>query len=507
LIIVIACINHITLSISLSAKRSIEVGIKKVLGAGSQQLIRQFFIESFILTMIAMFVGIVLMFVLYKPFNHLIGKEADIHIDSWLTLFCLSISGLVALLSGLYPAVVMSRNNLIQVTRDKIIAGNNRGFFRKGLITFQFVLSIGLIVCALGIGDQLNYLNERDLGFKKENVIIISTNQKGEEGLRSGRLFANSLKDYPAVIGSSIVMFSLAESPWAIMGYNDNNKVYRDFEFNSVDTDFFDVMKIEIAQGTRFNSTQDSGLIVNETLAKEYGWSDPIGKTMPGPFNYPIRGVVKDFNVESLHTKIKPLVLSLNFDAIARTAETMLVYHPMKPKICVRLQNGHEAEHIEFLKRKWHEIAPGTEFQYSFVDEKIQKQYQEDQRISGIVKLSSVLAILIACAGLYGIVALFVTTKTKEIAIRKVLGASATRIVAMISKEFLALVFIATCISFPLAWLFMEKWRADFAYRVNLNYYLFITGALIVILLAFITICIQTFKTATANPADKMRSD
>ena len=507
LIIIIACINYVTLSISLSARRSMEVGIKKVLGAGSLQLIRQFFIESFVLTMISMIAGSVLMFALYKPFTNLIGNEPDLNFDGWLMLFCISLSCLIALLSGLYPAIVISRNNLVLAIKSKIITGNNRGLFRKGLIAFQFVLSIGLIVCALGVSDQLNYLNERDLGFEKENVIVVSTNQKGEEGLRTGRLFANSLRDDPAIAGSSIVMYSLAESPWAIMGYNDNNKAYRDFEFNSVDINFFDVMKIDIVQGGKFNSARDSGLIINETLAKEYGWTDPIGKTLPGPFKYPIRAVVKDFNVESLHTKIKPLVLSLNFDAIARTAETMLIYRPLKPKICIRLRNGDMAEQIGSLKRKWHEIAPDTEFQYSFVDEKIQKQYEEDQRISGIIKLSSVLAVLIACAGLYGIVALFVTAKTKEIAIRKVLGASATRIVAMISKEFLSLLVISACISFPLAWLFMDKWLADFAYRVDINYYLFATGAFVVVLLAFFTIFLQTYKTATANPADKMKSE
>jgi putative ABC transport system permease protein len=507
LIIVVACINYIILSVSLSTKRSLEVGIRKVLGANSPQLVRQFFGESFVLTVVSMVLGFILMFIFYKPFIYLVGKELDVQFDLRLILFCTILCGLIGLLSGLYPAVLISRHNILLAIKGKIRFANSRSFFRKGLIGLQFVLSIGLIICAVGVDSQLNYLKEKDLGFNRENIIVVPTNLKAEEGLDLARLYMNNIKSLPEVGGMSIVMYSLAESPWASMGYFDNTNTYRDFQFNSVDNEFLKVMNIEVVQGSDFTSQADSGLIVNETLAKEYGWADPIGKTLPGPFNYRIVGVVKDFNIESLHTKIKPLLLATNFDAIARISETMMIRHPLKPKVCIRLRKGQVSEQIKTLRNKWHEIASGNDFQYSFLDETIQKQYEEDERTSKMVKLASLLAIFIACSGLYGIVAVSVASKTKEIAIRKVLGASAVRIIMMISKEYLVLILIASIFSIPLAWIFMNNWLSDFEYRVNLKYYLFFIAAAFIFGLAFLTIFVQAFRTAVSNPAERMKSE
>lgn len=507
LIIVVACINYITLSVSLSARRSLEVGIRKVLGANSSTLAKRFFSESFFLTVVAMLLGFILLLLFYKQFTFVLGKELHLQFDVSLVIFCIILSILISLLSGLYPAINMSRHNTILAIKGRIRLKSNINGIRQGLIILQFVLSIGLISCALGINDQLKYVKEKSLGYNRENVLVIPTNLIGEEGLRMANLFRNNIKGIRDVAGSSIVMYNLAEFPWATIGYFDNTKTYRDFQFNAVDDKFLKLMNIEILKGRDFSSSADSGLIINETLAREYGWTDPIGKTLPGPFTYRIIGMVKDFNIESLHTKIKPLVLATNFDAIAHKSETMMTRHPLKPKICIRIKTGHLSEQINILRNKWQQILPGNEFQYAFLDETIQKQYEEDERTSKIVRLASFLAIVIACAGLYGMVALIIANKSKEIAIRKVLGASASRIIQMILKDFIVLISIAAFISFPLAFVFINNWLSDFEYRVDFKFYFFLIAFIIVIGLAFLTIVIKTFKAAISNPSEKMKAE
>jgi putative ABC transport system permease protein len=302
-------------------------------------------------------------------------------------------------------------------------------------------------------------------------------------------------------------MYSFNETPWATMGYTDNSGIYRSFDFNSVDVQFLKTMGIPLVSGNNFFGNDDSAILVNESFVKEYGWKNPIGQKLPEPFNQKIRGVMKDFNVESLHTRIKPLILSTRFESISRKAETMLIHHAMQPEISVRLAPGNLTRQLEALKRHWQTVAPNQEFNYHFLDETLSRQYEKEERTASITGLASTLSIFISCIGLLGLVTLVVTRRTREIAIRKVLGSSVSGIITLISKDFLKLIALAACISFPLASLALNHWLNHFAYRITISWWVFGAAAVLVLFIALMTISVQAYSAALKNPSKNMRSE
>lgn len=510
LILLVACINFITLSVGRSTTRAIEVGVRKALGAERRQLIAQFWGEALLLTLLAMALGFGIALALLEPFNTLIDRNLHWQLDGWSIGFCLLLTIVIAAVAGSYPAFVLSGFRPVEVLKGKIGTTNNAGFFRKALIVGQFAASIVLLIGTLAIGKQMSFLQSRDLGFNKEQVVIIPTNLNRKAGYELARLYLREMSKYPQVASASASTFSFAETPWMDLGFMDNKKQYHTIQYNEVDDAFVKAMQIHILQGRdlsgKNSADTNNSILVNETLVKEYGLKDPVGQRF-GVFSQRIVGVMKDFNYESLHTKVRPLVLSLQYDTIARQTSDQSFANAPQPRISVRLRAGDLAGNIELLKKAWAAVAPRKEFEYHFLDEKIAAAYEAEQKSASVVRIASGLSIFIACMGLFGLATLTVSRRTKELGVRKVLGAGTFRLVRLLSYEFIVLVGIAAVIAVPIAAWALHAWLADFAYQTELSWWIFAVAGLAAVAIALATISFQTVRAANANPADSLRTE
>lgn len=510
LILLIACINFVTLSIGRSTTRALEVGVRKVLGAGRKQLIRQFWGESLLLTLLSLIVGLLLALILLKPFNGLADRELRLPIDVFTIVFCLGVVCIIGLVAGIYPAIVLSGFKPIQVLKGRLVAGNSMGFFRKALVVGQFVASIIMIIATISVNKQLNYLQTKNLGYNREHLIIVPTNLPRREGSALAERFKNALAGNPQIISSTASLYSMANYGWMKLGYNDRQNVFRQFRFNAVDVDFINTMGLQIVQGRMFakgNAADSNTIIVNEALVKEYGWKDPIGKTLPGKYDQQVIGVVKDFHFESLHTPIGPAVIALKPDSIFSQSSDMTYESSPRPRISVRFREGAVQDHIAILKTAWASVAGDQDFEYDFLDEALALAYQQEQRLGNIVKYASILSIFIACMGLFGLATLVVVRRTKEIGIRKVLGADASGIIALLSKDFIVLVLVAALIAFPIAWWALNDWLQDFAFRIQIPLWVFFAAAMLTMIVALFTVSMQALKAAWTNPVKSLRTE
>jgi putative ABC transport system permease protein len=509
LVLLIACVNFVTLSIGRSATRALEVGVRKVLGAKRQQLVRQFWGEALLLTLLGLIVGICLAFLLLKPFNVLADRQLVLSVDEFTLLFCLGIVVVIALLAGIYPAVVLSGFKPIQVLKGRL-KGSNMGVFRKALVVGQFVASIIMIICTITIGKQIAYLQSKNLGYDKEQVVIIQTNKGRSEGNALAARFQNAIASNPQVVSSTTSMYSMAEAGWLSLGYKDDKGTFRQFRFNAIDPDFVPSMGLQVVAGRGFmksNPADSNAIIVNEALVKEYGWKDAIGQKLPGDYTQRVIGVVKDFHFESLHTPIKPVVLGMDADTLISSSSDVSSSFSTRPRIAVRLRAGNLPGQVAQLKAVWKSVAGDQDFEYGFLDDALNTAYRQEQRLGNIVRYASFLSIFIACLGLFGLVTLVVVRRTKEIGIRKVLGADTGRIVTLLSKDFIVLVSIAALIAFPITWWALNKWLQDFAFRINIPVWVFFAAALLTIIVALATVSVQAIKAAWSNPIKSLRTE
>jgi putative ABC transport system permease protein len=511
LILLIACINFVTLSIGRSTTRAMEVGVRKVMGAERPQLIRQFWGEALLMVFVSFVIAVCLSFLFLKPFNVIAHKELVLAFDSFTILFFTIIIALVGLVAGMYPAIVLSGFTPVKVLKGRLQSGVSMGLFRKGLITGQFVASIMMIIGTLVIGRQLNFLRGKNLGYDKEHIVIIPTNKSRAEGNPLAERFKAELSKEPQVVASATSMFSFSEPGWMNLGYEDDKKVYRNFRMNAVDVDFFKTMDLQLVAGRNFSRANPAditgSMIVNEELVKEYGWKDPIGKRLPGKYEQQVIGVVKDFHFESLHNKIQPLALVIRPDSMFRISSDVSYTFPTQPRVNIRLKGGDIQAQVALLKTAWKKVAGDQDFEYRFLDESLNAQYQEEQRLGTIVRYASVLSIFIACMGLFGLATLVVARRTKEIGIRKVLGADIKGLVGLLSKDFIVLVVIASLVAFPIAWWALNAWLQDFAYRISIEWWIFIVAAAAALLIALITVSFQAIKAAMANPVKSLRTE
>lgn len=511
LILLVACINFITLSVGRSATRAMEVGVRKVLGAERQQLIRQFWGEAILLTVISVIIGIGLAVFLVKPFDQIINRQLSLQFDFVFIGYCIVIIIMIGLIAGIYPAIILSGFRPVEILKGKLKLGNKTGLLRKSLITGQFITSIGMIICTIVIGGQLNYLHNKDLGYQKEQVVVIPTNKPRLKGMELAELYRNELMKQPQVVGATVSLMSFSETPWIGIGYNDDKNVYRNFQFNAVDPYFLKTMGIQMAAGRDFSSDNPtdytSSMIVNEAMLKLFGWKDAVGKKLPGRIDQQIIGVVKDFNYESLHTPVQPLAMVIKPDTFFRRINDINFNAPAQPRISVRLKAGNLVANLNTLKQIWNKVAPDQEFEYRFLDETVAAQYRQEAKTSAIVKIASALSIFIACMGLFGLATLTVVRRTREIGIRKVMGASVSSIVRLLSKEFLVLVIIAALIAFPLGWWAMNKWLGDFAYRIHIAWWVFPVAGIAALTVALLTVGVQAIRAAIANPVKSLRTE
>ncbi len=510
LILLVACINFIILSVGRSASRALEVGVRKVMGAERQQLLRQFWGEALLLTFLSVIIGLLVAFILLKPFNQIVERTLSFPLDAGFLLFCIVLIAVIAFIAGMYPAIVLSGFKPVEVLKGKLKTNGNN-WMRQSLIIGQFVASIVMIICTIGVGRQMNYLKSKDLGYQKEQVVVVPTNKPRKEGLPLAELYRVALLRQPQVASAAVSIYSFAETPWVQLGFNDDKKIYKGCQYNAVDPYFVTTMGLQLAQGRTFSANNEadisSSAIVNEAFVKDFGLTDPVGKKLPGPFDQQIIGVVKDFNYMSLHTPVRPLMITVKADSVIKRTSDISFVEPPQPRISVRLKSGSVDANIDMLKQVWKSVAPGQDFEFKFLDESVAALYRAEQRTSTMVKIASGLSIFIACMGLFGLATLTVARRTKEIGIRKVLGAGVGTIVGLLSKDFAKLVIIAAIIAFPLAWWFMNDWLKDFAYHTNISWWIFIAAGVLALLIALVTVSFQAIKAAVAKPVKSLRTE
>ncbi len=504
-ILLIACINFMNLATARSANRSREVGIRKVLGSGKSALIRQFLTESTLLAYIAAVIAVLFTILLLPLFNLLSGKEIDVtelfH-PGFITLF-LILPLIVGLLAGTYPAFFLSSFQPLQVLKSKFSTGNSKGGLRSTLVVAQFVTSIILIVGTIIIYRQLNYIQNRDIGFQKDQLLILN-NTYALNTQKDG--FRNEIMKLPGVIGSTASGYlPVSESSRNDRTFSTEAVMTPNSGLNmqiwGIDENYIPLLEMEMKSGRNFSkefSTDSSGIIINETAAALMGNENPVGKKLYAGNNggetipYTIVGVVKNFHYESMKQQIGPVAFWLE---------------PADYSLAFKISTKQIKPLLSQIESIWNRMAPGIPFEYSFLDESFSRMYASEQRVGQLALSFSILTILIACLGLFGLAAFMAEQRTKEIGVRKVLGASVQNIVELLTRDFLKLVAIASLIAFPIAWYSMNKWLENFAFKTSVSWWVFLVAGCIAALIALITVGGQAIKSAITNPIKSLRSE
>ena len=497
-ILAIACINFMNLSTARSVKRAKEVGVRKVMGAHRGQLIKQFLGEALLFSLLAAMLSIVLVLLFLPKFNGLSGKNIPLSAGNFLFIggTLVGIILVVGFVSGSYPAFFLSRFQPLNTLKDKLSSGKKGILFRRALVFLQFTISIGLITGTLIIHGQIRYCLNKKLGFEKEQVVILPLRSRSVMS-RYGA-FRNEMLENSSILnvaGSSTV-------PGRSVGsrgmFPEGNRWYpRNSIF--VDFDFIPTLGIEIVEGRNFSKDHPTDLedayIVNEAAVKNFGWDQPIGKKIiwAGDQNKKgnVIGVVKDFHYSSFREEIAPLILHMSAGA--------------PNYLSIRLKGNDILKTMSLIKEKWQEFYPGHPFEYFFLDESFDTLYRSEEKMVTIFQVFTLLGLFISCLGLYGLSSYLLEQRTKEIGIRKVLGASVPRIWIMVSKEFVRWVVLANIAAWPIIYFAMKKWLENFAYRISIPFWAFLLSAVIVMAISLLTISYQSAKAALTNPADSLR--
>lgn len=505
-ILLIACVNFMNLSTARSSNRAREVGVRKVLGSPRKYLIFQFLSESVMVTFIAAVLAVITAYLFLPVFNHMADKTLALSLSSlsWLIPGMLVVVLVIGCLAGFYPAFFLSAFQPIEVLKGKLANGFKGSWLRSFLVVFQFSISIFLIIGTLVIYNQLKYIQHKDLGYNRNQVLIIhGTYDLGKHA----KTFKEEVKRLPGVMNATMTGFL------PTMDYRNSSSMFPDRNLDQkrailtqtwmVDEDYVNTLGLKITKGRNFAkemATDTASMIINETAAKLMDVPDPINKTLYLPQDnmaktfkgFHIVGVIKDFNFSSLKTNISPVVLMYGEDTGAMS---------------LKVNTANITSLMALIKDRWKSISPNREFNYSFMDEDFDATYRAEQRMGTISIVFTSLAIIIACLGLFGLAAYAAEQRSKEIGIRKVLGADVSTIVAMLSKDFIKLVLIAIVFATPVAWLFMHHWLQGFAYRQNIQWWVIAVSSFLAVFIAFATISFQSIKAALSNPVKSLRSE
>ena len=495
------------------------MGIRKVVGAERKHVIFQFIGEAVIVTIISLVVGVLLSYLNLPLFNDLSGKQLVIEANGFMLLVSLTTVLIIGLLAGSYPAFVLSGFRPVTILKGNITTGSSKQGLRKVLVGVQLVLAIFLISSTLVMRDQLEYLQNKDLGFNKEQLMAIQMNVPGNfrlgERIRKGFEKAQPFKNELSKINGVAEVFAASQDfgngSWINVGFTDENVTYLTFNLNVIDADYIPSMKMKMVAGRNFSEENTSdkrrSVIVNEALVKSYGISDPIGKRLPGKNfeDHEIIGVVKDFNYSSLYTSVEPLVLVTDTQVISAGIENIGISNDPTPKLMVRLQPGDMNSTIDEVKRVWDKLTNGEEFAFTFVDDAMAAQYRADQNLGKIISIATILAMLIGGLGLYALASLAMQNRTKEISIRKVMGATEQSLLALLSKDYLYLVGGSLLLSVPMTYFIMTNWLQSFEYKVSISWQVFVFAGGISLVVAIVTISYQAIKTAWSQPAKTLK--
>jgi len=503
-ILVIACINFMNLSTARSANRAREVGIRKVVGSLRSQLVRQFLTESVVLGILALAVAVLLVAVVLPHFNNLAGKELSLSAltQPMFIVSLLAIIVFVGFIEGCYPSLFLSSFRPVTVLRQKFGSGRKGRFIRQILVVFQFTTSIVLIVGTLVVFKQLHYVQNRKLGFDREHVLVLHDAFILQSQVES---FKNALLQRPEIVSATVSGYLPVTSDRLVTTVFPEGKRVQGtstpIQAWRVDFDYIKTLGMEIVKGRDFSRsflTDSTAVIINEAASKHFGWEDPIGNSIglyvamnpPTVATFTVIGVVKDFHYESLRDQIRPL-------ALFRDESTSL--------ISLRLKASDLSGTIAFIEETWNTFAPGQPFEYSFLDDRFDTMYRAEQRIGRIFGIFATLAVFVGCLGLFGLSAFTTEQRTKEIGVRKVLGAPVLGIVTMLSKEFSRLVVVSLVIAVPAAYMIMNGWLREFAYRASIGVWPFIASGLLALAIAWLTVSYHAVKIARSNPVKSLR--
>jgi len=499
-ILLIACINFVNLSTAKSANRAKEVGMRKVVGSHRSGLITQFLTESLLYSLLSFVLGLLIAWVLLPVFNELAGKSLVFPWTNWwlIPVFIGSII-IIGLFSGLYPSFYLSAFKPISVLKGKLSKGAKDPILRSGLVVFQFTTSIVLIIGTLIVYSQMQFILNEKIGYDKEQVMLIQgTNTLGAQI----KTFKSELQTIPQVKSVSIGDYIPIRGSGVKRNGNSFSKVEDASKANSVaaqnweiDEDYIQTMGIKLLKGRNFSeemTTDSQSVIINETLVKSLGLKEPIGARITNGQIYTVIGVVEDFNFESLKEDIAGLCMVLgNSPSI----------------ISVKLNAADMSKAIHSVTSLWKTFSPDQAIRFAFLDEGYANMYADVQRMGSIFTCFAVLAIIIACLGLFGLAAFSTEQRIKEIGIRKVLGASVNSIVQLLSKDFIKLVLIAIILAAPIAWWAMNLWLQDFAYRIDVQWWMFAAAGILAVFIALVTVSFQAIKAAIVNPVDSLRDE
>lgn len=506
-ILLIACINFMNLATARASKRTKEVGLRKVVGAQRQQLVRQFLGESVLFAFLALLIAIGLVELLMPSFNQLTGRELAVsYTQNPLFVFGLiAVTLLVGGMAGSYPAFFLSAFRPISVLKGAT-ATNSRSPLRKILVVVQFTISIALLIGTGVVFKQLNYIQTKKLGFNKDQVLVIRISESRVE--QSPEPFKTEILQNPSIVSVAASDNLPGGSDWGMplrFEGAENNEMFST-RVLSVDNEFINTLEMEIVAGRNFSkefaTDVSEAFVLNETAVRSLGWEDPLGRYLERPTGRgadgqwqwqrgKVIGVVKDFHFRSLHEEIQPL--------------TLFMFSDDASYLNVKVRSEDLSETLAFLQNIWQKHEPTRPFDYFFMDEAFDQLYQSEQQLSRIFTTFSALALLIGCLGLFGLASFMAEQRTKEIGVRKVLGASVASIILLLSKEFTKLVAIAFVIAGAIGWFAMDKWLQVFAYRIELGFDIFLAAGLIALLIAWLTVSYQSIKAALANPVEALR--
>lgn len=505
--LIIACINYMNLATARSINRAREVGVRKVMGSLRRQLIAQFIVESVVLAMLAMLLSLILVYALLPFFNDIANKSLPFSylLQAPIISGLLGIVIFVGVVGGSYPAFYLSGFNPVTVLKGKVTAKGGNAFFRKFLVVFQFAISIFMLISTLIVFDQLQFMRNKDLGFEKERVVRLSLNERALREKSQGLL--DRLRQTPEV--ASVGMASSFPGRGInklLLKVEDNegNLTDRGVDLYSADYDYVKTMGMEIVEGRDFSRAVPSdttfAVLVNESMVKRMSWDDPIGKKFifdggdEPDVEKRVVGVVKDYHQNSLYDPIEPLMILLDDD---------------NGNVLIRTAEGDVRQSIEAIEQAWKDVFPSYTFEYNFLDADFNSQYKADEKRSQIFTAFSGLTIVIACLGLLGLAAFTTEQRTKEIGVRKVIGATVRHLVLLVSREFFLLVGIGMLIAFPVAWYFTSDWLQNFAYRIDLvaEWPTFVISALLAFIITLVTVGYHVIRAASANPVKSLRDE
>jgi len=509
LTLLIACINFMNLSTANSAKRAAEVGVRKVLGAERQSLLRQFLGESLVMAMIALLFAAGITFLLLPVFETVAGKTLIIPFNQKLMLsgMFILLALLTGLLAGSYPAFYLSSFKPIKVLKGKFTNSLAAISLRKGLVVFQFVISILLIIASVVIADQMNFLRLKDLGFVKDQQVIIPLRTATAKSSIS--TFKNEAISQTGInaIGAGMAYPGIFHpQDWSMYPQGQNMANSKKIYINLVDNSFLQTLGVQVLAGRLFSKDFPADsltrFVINEEAVKQFGFKSPqdaVGKWMAfdwegGQRQFTIIGVVKNFHFKDLHENIEPFAFRMYNDADFNY-------------LVARSKGDNIKQSLASLESIWKKLNPNEPFEYSFLDQDFQKNYEAEDRQASLINYFTIVAIIISCLGLFGLATFTAEQRTKEIGIRKVLGASVYGVVGLLSKDFMKLVFIAVLIASPLAWWGMNEWLQNFAYQTSIGWQVFAITTFIAIFIAFATISFQAIKAAIANPVKSLRTE